>query len=338
MPNNRLAAILIAVIAVFTQGCAGGAATAKREDPRVMPALKFNPNVIEQRGDASYDVFGITPTAIRASLAANEPKPDGRRVLGSHSYWISYSYTTKTALMRCKPVVKFTVQSTTMLPKWKDRDKADSSVRAQWDLFMAALIRHEEGHRVIAIKNVDLMQRRMTALEPPTCRELTLMTRNIFNDVMKEMRLAQSAWDADPANSSSWLVPGGRNAAAIMHARESAPAELSGTEWRAVAIGLIATSSDPALQPTVRFAVDTMRVSGNLGCNRFSGAYVAGDSSAIRFSPLTSTRMACAEPALNAQEAMFGSALTGSQRYHITGDTLSLFRGETPLAKLLRKP
>jgi predicted secreted Zn-dependent protease len=201
---------LLLVAALLTYGCASATSPAAHEDPRVKAALKFNTSVTEQPIGVSYDVFGTTPAEVRASLAANLPKLDGRRVLGSHSYWISYSYKTRSRAFRCTADPRFIVQSTTVLPRWKDREQADSSLRAQWDVFMAALTRHENGHRAIAIRKVDLMQRRMASLEPTTCAELKPLIKNIFDDTMKEMASEQVAWDADPANRSAQFIPGAR--------------------------------------------------------------------------------------------------------------------------------
>lgn len=332
--------IVLAAASMVLFGCAGAGtpAAARREDPRVKPALKFNPNVIEQAGDISYDVFGTTPEAVRASLIENEPKYDGRRVLGSHTYWISYSYTTKATRLRCKADVKFTVRSTTTLPKWKDRERADTALRREWDVFMAALTRHEEGHRDIAIRKVDLMQRRMTALEPIACSELRMPIRQIFEGAMAEMREEQGAWDANPANRSAQFIPGARRPSPPMRLT-SPPTQLAGTQWQLVALTSVpALSSELTSKQVMRFPPDTMRVSGDLGCNRFSASYQAGEEGLIRFPLLATTRMACGDAALDQQSVMFGSALIGTDRYRVSGDTLMLLRGESLLAKLLRRP
>lgn len=338
MKTPHLHRFFVAITAaVALQACAAASAE-KREDPRVRPALKFNPNVTEQPAGASYDVFGTTPEDIHASLTANLPKYDGRRVLGSHSYWISYSYTTRAKSLRCTADVKFTVQSTTTLPKWKDRDKADSSVRAQWDVFMAALTRHEDGHRAIAIKKVDLMQRRMTALEPMTCAELRPQIKEIFDRMMEEMRTEQSAWDANPANRSAPFIPGARRPTPPI-LRSTPPADLAGTEWRLLDLASMPElSSDFASRQTIRFPADTMRVSGNLGCNRASGPYAAADNGLLSFAPLASTRRACGNPAQDEQESRFAGALAGTTSYHVASDTLSLIRQGAVLARLLKLP
>jgi putative lipoprotein len=63
----------------------------------------------------------------------------------------------------------------------------------------------------------------------------------------------------------------------------------------------------PGSDPTVVFEA-AGKVSGNGGCNRFSGpAAVSG--TAIRIGPLVSTKMACADPRLNGQEAAYLTAL-----------------------------
>lgn len=80
-------------------------------------------------------------------------------------------------------------------------------------------------------------------------------------------------------------------------------------------------------QTTLQVAADGS-VSGNGGCNRFSGkATIDGD--AITFGPLASTRMACAEALMN-QEQKFHDALARVAAFRVEPDTgkLVLLDGE----------
>src|SRR5262245_19777041 len=80
---------------------------------------------------------------------------------------------------------------------------------------------------------------------------------------------------------------------------------LTGTLWRIEALGP-ETSLVAATTTELRIGADG-RVSGNTGCNRFSGSATM-DGSAISFSPLASTRRGC-EEALMAQETAMLNAL-----------------------------
>ena len=66
------------------------------------------------------------------------------------------------------------------------------------------------------------------------------------------------------------------------------------------------------------------RVSGSSGCNRYSGTYSFSSRERIRFSALSSTRMACA-PDIMQQEQSFLAILGNLESYSLYGDgSLSL--------------
>lgn len=99
----------------------------------------------------------------------------------------------------------------------------------------------------------------------------------------------------------------------------SAPS-LSGTSWTIVSINRFPTVANA--QPTTDFSADG-KVSGNAGCNTFSGTYtVTGDN--ISVSPLVSTRMACASADITTQEAAYLEALSRATHWAIDQGNLSL--------------
>jgi heat shock protein HslJ len=70
---------------------------------------------------------------------------------------------------------------------------------------------------------------------------------------------------------------------------------------------------------------DAGRASGNGSCNRFSGPVtLSGDR--ISFGPLMSTKMACVEDALTAQEMKYLEALGAAERYAVEDSTLLIYR------------
>ena len=68
--------------------------------------------------------------------------------------------------------------------------------------------------------------------------------------------------------------------------------------------------------PRIAFDEQGGAVSGSTGCNTFSGA-VTIDGSELSFGPLVTTRMACADPAANAQEEAFLTAMDGVSGYTV---------------------
>ncbi|HEX5871158.1 MAG TPA: META domain-containing protein [Longimicrobium sp.] len=108
-------------------------------------------------------------------------------------------------------------------------------------------------------------------------------------------------------------------------------APLAGTSWTLVELN--GQPVLPAGEPlTLNFAADEQRVSGNGGCNQFSGPYTQNGAS-LRFGPLISTRRACVEEPLNAQETAYFQALESTTRYSVEGGQLILYRGNQVVAR-----
>ena len=71
------------------------------------------------------------------------------------------------------------------------------------------------------------------------------------------------------------------------------------------------------------------RASGMGSCNRYSGPVtLTGDR--ISFGPLISTKMACVEEALTAQEGRFLGALEAAERYAVAGSELRIYIRGSP--------
>ena len=113
-------------------------------------------------------------------------------------------------------------------------------------------------------------------------------------------------------------------------------ADVGVSEWRLLEVdGRPALPADPARRPVLRFVPDSTLVFGNGGCNRFNASYVRNEAS-LQVGPILSTKMACADAAMNSQEQAFLSALQSTDRVEVSTDTLTLFRSKARLARLVR--
>jgi copper homeostasis protein (lipoprotein) len=84
-------------------------------------------------------------------------------------------------------------------------------------------------------------------------------------------------------------------------------------------------------EPHVMFKLKGNRVTGNGGCNSFSGTYELKSNNRITLSKLMTTLMAC--PAMDT-ESLFLKALQMADSYYVRGDTLILNRARmAPLAR-----
>lgn len=96
---------------------------------------------------------------------------------------------------------------------------------------------------------------------------------------------------------------------------------LIGTEW--LLTDLAGTPVVPNSTASLSF-LDSGRAAGNASCNRFTGG-VESTGTAIKFSQLASTRMACADGAVSAQEDLYLKALGAATRFERKGDSLLIY-------------
>jgi copper homeostasis protein (lipoprotein) len=86
-------------------------------------------------------------------------------------------------------------------------------------------------------------------------------------------------------------------------------------------------------EPYLQLSVSENRISGNSSCNQFFATYQLHDDSRISISTIGATKMACPEMDV---EAQLFEALEKADSYSLTGDTLTLLRGDkTPLARFV---
>jgi heat shock protein HslJ len=99
------------------------------------------------------------------------------------------------------------------------------------------------------------------------------------------------------------------------------PPSLIGTEWLLTDM----PGTTVVLTSKASFSVlENGRVAGNGSCNRFTGP-VEIDGRKIKFGPVASTRTACGDDALTAEEAQFLKFLSAANRFEMTDPFLLLF-------------
>lgn len=101
------------------------------------------------------------------------------------------------------------------------------------------------------------------------------------------------------------------------------PVDLAGTSWLLVSFaGADGTATDAAAAATLNLAADG-KAFGGTGCNSFTATYtVDGDS--ISFELGAMTQMACADEAVNAQEAAVTAQLAAATTFTATAEQLVL--------------
>jgi heat shock protein HslJ len=103
-------------------------------------------------------------------------------------------------------------------------------------------------------------------------------------------------------------------------------ADLAGSEW----------GFENSNQRFIRFQMDG-KISGHGGCNRFFGSYEIENNSKLSFSPIGSTKMACAQPVMQ-KEFEFFKVLENTTFMNLNGLQLSLLgKDGQVLVNLVRK-
>jgi heat shock protein HslJ len=112
-------------------------------------------------------------------------------------------------------------------------------------------------------------------------------------------------------------------------------ASLTDTDWQLVDVGGAPARAQPGERTAYLVLLDGL-LTGGSGCNKLMGSYVSDRPGKVRFGPVASTRMACAE-AMQAQETALLNAFAHASAYRIEGRTLTLLHGDRVLARFFAR-
>ena len=119
-----------------------------------------------------YKVTGSTPHEIRHSI--DEARPwKMRQNVDAQTHWhIDWKFSSNSSgdLWRLKSF-ELAVQILIDFPIWDRPPDASDEVIARWKAYIAALWKHENGHRAIAHTAAAEMQRRIARLRPATTQQ-----------------------------------------------------------------------------------------------------------------------------------------------------------------------
>jgi copper homeostasis protein (lipoprotein) len=109
-------------------------------------------------------------------------------------------------------------------------------------------------------------------------------------------------------------------------------AELQNTYWKLLELdGQPVVTPEGMREANLILTSDGSRAHGHAGCNNFFGTFLLADDT-LSFSALGSTMMACPE-GMDSEQA-FLNVLGETTRYEISGQFLTLFADDHPLARL----
>lgn len=146
-----------------------------------------------------FTVGGTTLDQLERELITRGPevRSTGRRHPGA----TKMRFTTKLGYSESKGYCRVsraavTVSARVILPKWRQRARAEQDVRTVWDTLSSDIKRHEEGHVVIAKNYAHELEHALLALtRKKTCAEVAEQARATSARILDRHDRAQDEFD-----------------------------------------------------------------------------------------------------------------------------------------------
>ena len=115
-----------------------------------------------------YDISGSTPADLRREMNAKGPQGAGGKRFDGYTRWhVSWRYQYNHTAGGCAIAsVTTSAKVTITLPRWTNEGGAGGSTRQQWARYLAALEKHEQGHRRNGINAANEVDRAIAAVPP----------------------------------------------------------------------------------------------------------------------------------------------------------------------------
>ena len=115
-----------------------------------------------------YDISGSTPADLRREMNAKGPQGAGGKRFDGYTRWhVSWRYQYNNAAGGCAIAsVTTSAKVPITLPRWTNEGGAGDSTRQQWARYLAALEKHEQGHRRNGINAANEVDRAIAAVPP----------------------------------------------------------------------------------------------------------------------------------------------------------------------------
>ncbi len=146
-----------------------------------------------------FTVGGTTLDQLQAELSIRGPKVKrtGRRHPGA----TQMEFTTKLGYAESKGYCRITeatvsVKVKVILPRWRQRGKAEQDVRVVWDTLSSDIKRHEEGHVVIARNHARELEQKLMALgRQKSCGAVAEKAKLVAARILAQHDKAQDQFD-----------------------------------------------------------------------------------------------------------------------------------------------
>ncbi|WP_309084427.1 DUF922 domain-containing protein [Chelativorans sp.] len=146
-----------------------------------------------------FPIGGMTLPEIERQLETRGPKLDstGRRHPGATNMEFTSRIDYGQSGSQCRVVdARVSVKAKVILPRWRDRRRAETEVRLIWDTLAGDIKRHEESHLSIAKNHARLLEDSLKALpRRQNCRILAQEAEKTTARILATHDAAQDAFD-----------------------------------------------------------------------------------------------------------------------------------------------
>lgn len=203
---HRLLITLMPAVVVAVAGCRATVPGASAPPP--LPI-----GVRADVAELPYDVHGLTRLEITQSLNEGARTFVGRGYRGYHQWNIRWQFSYAPSSRGCSITSSsVNLESFTTLPRWVDRDRADSALVAEWDRYIGALRIHENGHRDIGHRAAAEIQRTLRRFSAGTCASISPHANRVARDILERHKRENSEYDEETRHGAtqgaSWQTRG----------------------------------------------------------------------------------------------------------------------------------
>ena len=150
-----------------------------------------------------YNIHGRTPNELRKALDAHGPmSPDGKKRVDARTDWtLQWTYKWDGKLAKQAGFYRLSewtvdVKSTIILPRWVELEEAKPFDQRRWQIYMARLKLHENGHAKLAELAGDAANKAFANLKVyPSSEKLKEAVRLKAQEILKLHRAMEFEYD-----------------------------------------------------------------------------------------------------------------------------------------------
>ncbi len=170
---------------------------------RALPSLPRG--VRAEVWEVPYIVTGTTVPEIRLSLRTAATAALGSGRVGLHRSRLRYSYRYRHQGTYCVMTsVTIELESAIQVPRWTDREAADSTLVAMWDTYITALRGHEYNHRQYLYRRARDISRELYRIKSPTCDSMQSRVNSTVQLIDDRYRELNEQFDEESRGTLTW--------------------------------------------------------------------------------------------------------------------------------------